>query len=131
MKTNKKFKNSVFTKLFADPSLLRDLYCALKGVSLPPDVPVSINTLENVLYMDFYNDISFEIGGKLVVLIEHQSTINPNMALRLYIYHSHVLEKIIENKNMYSEKKLSIPWPEFYILYICSYITRKKERIEK
>jgi len=32
---------------------------------------------ENVVYMDLYNDISFEIAGKLVVLIEHQSTINP------------------------------------------------------
>jgi hypothetical protein len=25
-----------------------------------------------------YNDISFTIGNKIVVLIEHQSTINPN-----------------------------------------------------
>jgi hypothetical protein len=36
--------------------------------------------------MDRINDISFEIGGKLVVLIEHQSTINHNMALRLLLY---------------------------------------------
>ena len=75
METNKNFKDSLFTALFGNADLLRDLYCALEGVSLPPDVPVSINTLENVLYMDLYNDISFEIGGKLVVLIEHQSTI--------------------------------------------------------
>ena len=44
---------------------------ALEGITLPSDVPVSINTLENVLYMDLYNDTSFEIDGKLVVLIEH------------------------------------------------------------
>ncbi|MCL2179834.1 MAG: Rpn family recombination-promoting nuclease/putative transposase [Treponema sp.] len=117
MKTNRNFKDSVFTRLFTDPALLRDLYCALSGTDLPPDVPVSINTLDKVLYMDFNNDISFEIGGRLVVLIEHQSTINPNMALRFYMYHSRILEKIIENKNMYAEKKLSIPWPEFYVLY--------------
>ena len=73
MHTNKKFKNGVFTTLFGDPDLLRELYCALEGVSLHKDVPVSINTLENVLFLDFNNDISFEIGGKLVVLIEHQS----------------------------------------------------------
>ena len=62
--------------------MLRELYCALNGISLPPDAPVSINTLDNVLFMGFVNDISFQID-ELVVLIEHQSTINPNMALRL------------------------------------------------
>ena len=71
MKINHKYKDSLFTSLFSDPALLRELYCAIRGVSLPSDVPVSINTLENVLYMDLYNDISFEIGGKLIVLIEH------------------------------------------------------------
>ncbi|MDR1868726.1 MAG: hypothetical protein LBQ82_01940, partial [Treponema sp.] len=78
MKINNKFKDSMFTMLFSSPDLLRELYCALEGVNLPQDAPVSINTLENVLFMEFNNDISFEIDGKLVVLIEHQSTINPN-----------------------------------------------------
>ena len=117
MNNNRKFKNGVFTMLFDDPALLRELYCALGGVSLPPDLPVSINTLENVMYMDFNNDISFEIGGKLVVLIEHQSTVNPNMALRMLIYITRVLEKMIDSKALYSRKRMVIPWPEFYVLY--------------
>ena len=117
MKINRNFKDSVFTKLFSDPDLLRDLYCALGGSPLPADIPVSINTLDNVLYMDLFNDISFEIGGKLVVLIEHQSTINPNMALRMFFYISKVLEKTIKRKGLYTGKPLSIPWPEFYVLY--------------
>ena len=114
---NKKHKDSVFTALFDDPDLLRELYCALGGVSLPPDIPVSINTLENVLFLDKYNDISFEIGGKLIVLIEHESSINPNMALRLFLYFSRVLEKRIKSRTLYSKTKISIPWPEFYVLY--------------
>jgi hypothetical protein len=117
MIVNRNFKDSVFTRLFSDPDLLRELYCALGNVSLPPDVPVTINTLENVLYMDLYNDISFEIGGKLVVLIEHQSTINHNMALRLFLYIAKVLEKTAKGKSLYSEKPVPIPWPEFYVLY--------------
>jgi hypothetical protein len=36
-------KNSVFSVLFSDPAALRELYGALEGVTLPPDVPVSIN----------------------------------------------------------------------------------------
>ena len=103
--------------LFSDPALLRELYCALEGVSLPPDAPVSINTLEDVLFMDLINDISFEIDGKLVVLIEHQSTVNPNMALRLLMYIARIYEKIVEGKNVYSSKELSIPRPEFFVLY--------------
>ena len=117
MRTNKKFKSSVFSLLFSDPDLLRELYCALDNVTLPPDVPVSINTLEDALFMDFINDVSFEIGGKLVVLIEHQSTINPNMALRLLMYIGRVYEKITESGNVYSGKHLKIPRPEFFVLY--------------
>jgi len=67
--------------------------------------------------MDKINDISFEIDGKLVVLIEHQSTINPNMALRLLMYIGRIYEKIVEGKNLYASKKLSIPRPEFFVLY--------------
>ena len=117
MDANRNFKDSVFTTLFNDPDLLRELYCALEGITLPPDVPVLINTLENVLYLDFYNDISFEVDGKLIVLIEHQSTINPNMALRLLFYITRVLEKKIESRTLYSKKPVSIPYPEFFVLY--------------
>ena len=117
MKANIKYKNSVFSYLFSDPVILRELYCALKGVSLPGDVPVVINTLEDALFMDKINDISFEIGGRLVVLIEHQSTINPNIALRLLMYIARIYEKIVEDSNIYSTKKIPIPQPEFFVLY--------------
>jgi hypothetical protein len=117
MNVNKKYKDSVFSSLFSDPGLLRELYCALEGVTLPPDVPVTVNTLENVLFMEVINDISFEIGGKLVVLIEHQSTINPNMAMRLLLYIAHVYERIVKGRVLYSGKRLTIPRPEFFVLY--------------
>jgi len=114
---NRRFKDSVFSTLFNNPDLLRELYCALEGVSLPPDTPVSINTLKNVLYMDKYNDISFEIGGKMVVLIEHQSTINPNMALRMLMYVSDIYKTMVKGKSIYKSTQLSIPYPEFFVLY--------------
>ncbi|GBU26783.1 hypothetical protein R84B8_00296 [Treponema sp. R8-4-B8] len=43
---NKKFKNSVFSFIFSNPDVLRELYCALEGITLSPNVPVVINTLE-------------------------------------------------------------------------------------
>jgi hypothetical protein len=117
MNVNTKYKDSLFSWLFSDPDTLRELYSAIEGITLDPSVPITINTLEGVLYMDQMNDISFEIAGKLVVLIEHQSTINPNMALRLLMYIGRVYEKIIGSKNIYSSKKLPIPQPEFLVLY--------------
>jgi predicted transposase/invertase (TIGR01784 family) len=117
MDVNIKYKDSVFSFLFSNPDVLRELYCALDDVTLPPDVPVTINTLQDVLFMDRVNDISFEIGGKLVILIEHQSTINPNMALRLLMYVARVYEKIIGDKNIYSAKPVHLPRPEFFVLY--------------
>jgi hypothetical protein len=117
MGVNTKFKDSVFSFLFSDPEILKELYCALKGVSLPPDVPVSVNTIRDILFMDKVNDISFEIGGKLVILIEHQSTINPNMALRLLMYIARVYEKIVVDKNIYTTRLIPIPRPEFFVLY--------------
>jgi len=117
MGANTKYKDSVFSLLFSDPDLLRELYCALEGISLPVDVPVTINTLQDVLFMGRINDISFEIGGKLVILIEHQSTINPNMALRLLMYIARVYEKITGDKNIYTSRPILLPKPEFFVLY--------------
>jgi hypothetical protein len=117
MGANIKFKDSVFSALFSKPDLLRELYCALKGIDLPPDLPIIINTLQDVVFKGRVNDISFELGGKLVVLIEHQSTINPNMALRLLIYIARLYEKIIGDRNIYASKLITLPRPEFFVLY--------------
>ena len=117
MGTNTKYKDSVFSSLFGTPDALRDLYSAIKGIPLPADIPVTINTLQDVLYMGMVNDISFEIGGKLVILIEHQSTISQNMPLRLLMYIARVYEKIVKKKDVYRSKLVPIPRPEFYVLY--------------
>lgn len=117
MNLNRNFKASIFSDLFSNPDILRELYCALEGVTLPDNIPVTINTLEDVLFMDQINDISFEIDGKLVILIEHQSSINPNIALRLLMYIARVYEKITDDKNLYSEKQIPVPRPEFFVLY--------------
>ena len=52
-----------------------------------------------------------------MILLEHQSTINPNMALRLLMYIARIYEKLIDNRKVYSVKKITIPRPEFIVLY--------------
>jgi hypothetical protein len=117
MGVNSKYKASVFSSLFCEPEDLRELYGAIEGVTLPPDVPIQLNTLSDVLYMGQVNDISFTIGSRLVIVIEHQSTINPNMPLRLLMYITHIYEQIIERRNCYRTVLEKIPTPEFIVLY--------------
>jgi hypothetical protein len=117
MGVNNQHKDSVFSLLFNDAEALRELYGALGGVPLDPQAHIEITTLSDVLYMEQLNDISFTVDNRLVVLIEHQSTINPNMPLRLLMYIARVYEKLVEARNIYSGKRLVIPRPEFFVLY--------------
>ena len=117
MAANTKYKDSVFSFLFSDPDTLRELYSAIEGLTLPPGVSVELNTLSGVLYMGQINDISFTVGSRLVIVIEHQSTVNPNMPLRLLMYIARVYEKIIRRRNLYKSALEKIPAPEFIVLY--------------
>jgi hypothetical protein len=89
-------KSSVFTSLFGDKERLLELYNAIEGTSHKDTSIIDINTLPNVLFLNQQNDISFTIGEKVVVLIEHQSSINENMPMRLLMYIGRVYEKIVE-----------------------------------
>jgi hypothetical protein len=117
MDANREYKDSVFSWLFSEPNTLRELYCALEGVTISPDVPITINTLEGVLFKARMNDISFAIADRLVVLFEHQSSINGNMPLRLLMYIARIYEKITGGKDIYRERKIPLPVPEFIVLY--------------
>ena len=114
---NKKHKSSVFSALFSTPDVLRELYSAIEGIDVPQDAVININTLSDVLFMGQINDVSFTINDKIVVLIEHQSTINENVPLRLLMYIGRVYEKIIDRKKLYQKKVVKIPTPEFIVLY--------------
>jgi hypothetical protein len=119
MSANREYKASVFSLLFGEEDALRGLYEAIGGAALPPDLPVTVNTLEDALFKTRINDISFEAGEKLVVIIEHQSTVSPNMPLRLLSYIARIYEKITAGKKRqwYGKKGFRIPRPEFIVLY--------------
>ncbi|MDR0908270.1 MAG: Rpn family recombination-promoting nuclease/putative transposase [Spirochaetaceae bacterium] len=123
MEANRQHKNSVFTLLLGqDKDALREIYGAIEGVFIDPNFEVTVDTLDDVLFMDRNNDISFEIGDKLVILMEHQSSINPNMPLRMLFYIARIYENIIKRmkggeKKIYSSAEIKVPRPEFIVLY--------------
>ena len=114
---NREYKNSVFKNLFHEVDRALELYNALTNSRFTVDDGLCFTTLENVLFMDRSNDISFTIGDKLVVCIEHQASVCKNMPLRALIYIARVYEKIIDNRALYRTNLLTIPTPEFYVLY--------------
>ena len=117
MATNREYKDSVFTKLFSETDKLLELYNALSDENYTSDTKVEINTLEGVLFLDQMNDISFTIGDKTVVLIEHQSSISENLPIRCLMYIARIYEKIVDRKAIYKQLLLKVPAPEFIVLY--------------
>ena len=123
MTANREYKDSVFSSYFGENNArMVELYNAIENKNYPLDTPVVKNTLEDALYKDRINDLSFVLDGQILVLLEHQSTINNNMALRMLMYVGRLYEKIVnENgdlaKAIYGEKQLSIPVPKLVVLY--------------
>ena len=73
--------------------------------------------LEHVMYMSFCNDVSCLIDNKIIVLAEHQSTVNSNMPVRFLEYSARLYEQIQNPRDRYSRKLKQIPSPEFYVFY--------------
>jgi hypothetical protein len=114
---NREYKASVFVDLFSEPALLIELYNALAGMDFPPDTPIEIATLDDALFRDRVNDLAFVLAGRLVILVEHQSTVNENMPMRFLIYIGRVYEKILEGDALYRRDLIKAPRPEFIVLY--------------
>lgn len=117
MNSNIKYKDSVFSLYMSEPARLIEVYNAIQDTQYPPDTPVEINTLEDVLYKARINDISFTLDGKFVILVEHQSTINENMPVRMLLYLGRLYEKLLDEKNIYRRKRIPLEAPEFLVLY--------------
>ena len=120
---NRKYKDSVFTDLFGSDrdgkKNFLELYNAFSGNDYKlGEVSLKRKVIEQALYKTFNNDVSWEINGKLIVLVEHQSTINENMPFRCLEYVTRIYEGIIPVKERYAEKVYKIPNPDFYVVYV-------------
>ena len=129
---NRKYKDSVFTDLFGSDKTGKEnflaLYNALSGNDFQlKDVSLERKVIEQSLYKTFNNDVSWEINGKLIVLVEHQSTVNGNMPFRCLEYVTRIYEGIVPVKNRYAEKVYKIPNPDFYVVYMGN----KEQPLEK
>lgn len=82
---NRNYKDTVFRMLFKEAKNALTLYNSLNGTHYTDAAMLEYNTLENAIYMNVKNDVSFLIASRMN-LYEHQSTWNPNMPLRNLLY---------------------------------------------
>lgn len=114
--SNREVKDSAFTTFFGEPENASKLYAALGEVDVSPE-DITYVTLEGVLFIARKNDLAFTVKNRVLVISEHQSTINENMPLRDLLYLGRTLEKLLDEKKLYRRKMLPIPTPEFYVFY--------------
>ena len=86
------YKDSLFCDIFRRKDYLQDVYRGLFGrdVSLQE---IQLMTLQGTFFNDEKNDVSFLAGKRQIVLMEHQSTLNENMPLRMFWYMAKLYRK--------------------------------------
>ena len=118
MKENKKVADSIFVDLFQKPENFLSLYNALSGRNLKfEETVLRPKRLKNTMYKGIKNNVSMEVNGRIIVLIEHQSSVNKNMPLRFLMYVARIYEQIVPRKKRYVENLVKIPTPDFYVIY--------------
>ena len=116
--TSREYKDRLFKFIFKDKEKLLSLYNALNNTNYNNPEDIEITTLEDVIYCNMKNDVSFIIDGRLS-LFEHQSTLNQNMPLRGLLYFAKQFEKYIESYhlNIYRSNLVELPTPKFVVFY--------------
>jgi len=113
----------MFRAYFKMPHNFLDLLKKCRG----NQVPLTVDDIEpfdldsNIAIRIRRNDVSFITKDKrLIILVEHQSTINPNMAFRLFLYFTELLQLWVKINGitLYGTNKIpDLPTPEFYVVY--------------
>lgn len=115
------YKDSLFCRLFGDErrkGSALELYNALAGTNHVDPGELELNTIGDMIFLGFRNDVSFLVGDEMV-LLEHQSTWNLNMPLRGLLYLSRLYAKLVEQRGLdiYGKSRLALPAPRFFVLY--------------
>lgn len=116
VRTNRLYKDTVFRMLFREKKRLLGLYNAVSGRDYKDPEKLDAVMLESAVYLGMKNDLAFIIDMKLY-LMEHQSTVNPNMPLRFLQYVAAEYEKLTVSENLHRRSLVKIPAPHFVVFY--------------
>ncbi len=124
---NIKYKSRLFSFIFGreeHKEWTLQLYNAISGSSHTDPNDIKINTIEGTVYMGMKNDLSFLVTDTVtmyssVQIYEHQSTYNPNMPAREFMYAGMLYDKYIytEGLRRYGSKLMPLPIPKLVVFY--------------
>ena len=116
---NLQVRDTVFCRFIGTESHLLEIFNAIRHTHYTDSSKVLITTLAGSFYSNIKNDISFMLDALIMMLIEHQTTLNPNMPVRLLGYVDELFKRYIEpeKRKIYSTELIKLPAPEFYVFY--------------
>ena len=109
----KDYKDRLFKFIFGNPENKQwtlSLYNAINGTDYTNPDDIQFNTIGDAVYMRMKNDISFIVAFEMD-LWEHQSSFNPNMPMRFFIYGGRLYEKYIAASDYYQYSSMLQPVP--------------------
>ena len=118
---NRKYKDRLFCLLFGNEEYkdnILSLYNALCNTSYTNPDDIQIYTIDDVIYIKMKNDVSILLDSFLY-LWEQQSTFNPNMPIRGFMYFGKMYDRYVtENHfNIYGKTLIKLPTPRYTVLY--------------
>ena len=115
---NTKYKDTFFRYLFKEKSGMLELYNALFDDCLTDESEIEDCTIEDVFTRQMKNDLAFRVRKKrVIVLTEHQSTLNENMPLRFLMYLGRTYNQMMTKNAVYKERRIELDAPEFVVFY--------------
>jgi len=118
---HREHKDRLFSFLFGSEQHKEwtlSLYNAVNGSAYDNPSDITITTIGEVIYMGMKNDVSFLISD-ILNIYEQQSTFNPNMPIRMFMYAGRLYDKYIHmnRKNIYSSSLVHLPAPRMVVFY--------------
>lgn len=124
---NREYKSRLFSYLFGREETKQrtlSLYNSLSGTNHTNADDITITTIDDVIYMGMKNDLSYIVTDKVsfystININEHQSTWNPNLPIREFLYAARLYDKYLKTnkKNQYSSTIIPLPIPKLVVLY--------------
>jgi len=119
---NRRYKDRLFRMVFRDKRNALSLLNALGGTNFSNADELEVVTLEDAVYMGLKNDVAVLLGDDLT-LFEHQSTPNPNMPLRGFLYFAATYQAYLadlesrDGQTLFDRSLVSVPAPAYYVMY--------------
>ena len=124
---NREYKSRLFAFIFGreeNKKWTLDLYNAINGSAHANLEDITINTMEDVIYLGMKNDLSLLVSETVTLyrtmeFYEQQSSLNPNMPIREFLYAGKLYDKYIYMAKLrrYGKKLMPLPIPKLVTFY--------------